>query len=254
MTLNPFDIEDTKKYLLRITGRGNDEDEKDHVQAVAQILGGMPLAVAQMGGYIVRVGLSFAEFVEKYNNPKSQQDLIRRLRKSKMPGYQHTIASVWGLENLKHSAHLLDVLSFFDPIGIPEYILTSHDVNTDMEGFPQSEAEYEEARAELLQSSLIVRDRSSKKLVIHSLTQDTARANMSDKRFSIVFESALQLLFNVWPYEEEFGFMNDRSMAQCKELYKHMLHLQKLSARLTPPIKLTKQHLQPPKVLLEAAW
>nr|POE47093.1 hypothetical protein CFP56_00425 [Quercus suber] len=221
LTLNPFDIEDTKKYLLRITGRGNDEDEK---------------------------------IMSKLSR-RSLADLIRRLRKSKMPGYQHTIASVWGLENLKHSAYLLHVLSFFDPIGIPEYILTSHYVNTDMEGFPQSETEYEEARAQLLQSSLIVRDRSSKKLVIHSLTQDTARANMSDKRNSIVFESALQLLSNVWPYEEEFGFMNETDRwAQCKELYKHMLHLQKLSARLTPPIKLTKQHLQPPKVLLEAAW
>nr|POE75756.1 hypothetical protein CFP56_67775 [Quercus suber] len=255
MTLPPFNIEDTQNFLLQITGRKNDKDDINHVQAVAKILGGMPLAVAQMAGYIVRMDLKFAEFVEKYNDPKSQQDLIRRLRKSTMPGYQHTIASVWGFENLKHSAYLLDVLSFFDPIGIPEYIMTSHGVNTDMEGFPQSETDYEEARAELLQSSLIVRDRSSKKLVVHTLIQDTARANMDDERYSIVFESALQLLSNVWPYEEEFGFMNETDRwAQCKELYKHMLRLQKLSARLTPPITLSKKHLQPPRVLLEAAW
>jgi hypothetical protein len=255
--LPPFDLQETAGFLLKITARENDEEDRQAVSGVADILGGIPLAVAQMAGSIVRREITFAEFLQEYKDPRTHAELFRQPVSHKgTQDYKHTMLSVWGLEKLKYSAYLLDILAFLDPDGIPEYVLQSNDATTNMAGFPRSPKEYGDARTELLGSSLVLRDRTAKKLVIHRLIQDIVRAKMSDERYSIVFVSALQLLSGVWPYEEEFGFIKDETWRwrQCNELYKHVLHLKKLSERLTPPQTISKAHMQPAKLILEAAW
>lgn len=256
--LPPFSREETAEFLLKLTQRESDEEDRKTVSDVAEVLGGMPLAIAQMAGVIARREITFAEFLKHYENEHLHEDLFKlRIGSKRADGYEHTIASVWGLDSLKHSGYLLDILSFLDPDGIPEYILQSNKASTDMDGFPQTIEQYETARTELLQSSLITRDRSAKKLVIHRLIQDTARSRMNEARYSTVFTSALQLISAVWPYEDEFGFMNETyRWAQCNELYSHILCLRKLSKtkKQQPPSDFTPEHLEPPKLFLEAAW
>jgi hypothetical protein len=255
--LPPFDTDETAAFLLKITDRENSDDDRASVKDVAERLGGMPLAVAQMAGSIVRRDITFAEILEDWENPRSHAALFRHsVANHGEHGYHHNLLSVWGLEKLEHSGGLLDVLAFLDPDGIPEDILQGDPVSTEIKGFPRTPIEYDDARQEPLRSSLVSRDRSAKTLVIHRLIQDTVRARMSDERYSAVFVSALQLISGVWPYEEEFGFIKNETYRwrQCNELYNHVLHLESLSARLTPPTKLSREHIQPPKLILEAAW
>lgn len=112
---------------------------------------------------------------------------------------------------------------------------------------------YQEARTELLKSSLITRDRGKKKLFIHRLIQDAARASMSNERFDLAFGFTLYLLSAAWPYEE-FGFGNEQyRWARCNEIYRHVLRLRKLFERFHPPDSLAQASIEPPKLLLDLA-
>lgn len=253
----PFDPDETAAFLLSVTKRENSDEDRACVHEVAERLGHIPLAVAQMAGSIVRRNITFAEFLEEYENPELRGVLFRQPVSN--PGdkdYEHNLLSVWGLEKLQYGAGLLDVLAFLDPDGIPENVLQDNAVSLEMEGYPQSHASYAQARTELHDSSLIDRDRSAKKLVIHRLIQDTVRASMSKARYNQVFVSALQLISGVWPYEEEFGFIKDETSRwrMCNKLYPHVMFLMKLSGELDPPTRFTRPHVQPPKLVLEAAW
>jgi len=255
--LAPFDTSETADFILKITYRENDEEDRKFVRAVAKIIGGVPLAAAQIAGSIVRRDMTFAEFVQEYNDPRSHKDLFRQPVGNKRElGYEHTILSVWGIEKLKVSGDLLDLLSFLDPDGIPEHIFQDIKVSTDMGNFIDSQRTYENARAELLQSSLVSRHRTAKMLVTHRLMQDTVRAWMSDERYSTVCVTTLQVLSGAWPYEKEFGFIKNETSRWrlCNELYKHVLCIRSLTARLSPPLKISRAHIQPPRLVLEAAW
>jgi hypothetical protein len=255
--LDPFDTSETADFILKITHRENEEEDRKFVRAVAKIIGGVPLAAAQIAGSIVRRDMTFAEFVQEYNDPRSHKELFRQpVGVKRELGYEHTILSVWGIEKLTVSGDLLDVLSFLDPDGIPEHIFQDVKVDTDMGNFLNPQRTYEKARAELLQSSLVSRHRTAKMLVTHRLMQDTVRAWMSDERYSTVCVTALQVLSGAWPYEQEFGFIKNEThrWLLCNELYKHVLHIRSLTARLSPPLKISKAHIQPPKLVLEAAW
>jgi len=257
--LPPFDLKESTDLLLQLTNRGNDDEDRKSASAVAEILECMPLAVVQMAGSIVRRDITFAEFLREYKDPRTHATLFRQPAGIKRAqDYEHTLFSVWALEKLGHGVDLLDILAFLDPSGIPEDIFLDNHARADMDGIPRSEIEYGEARAELMQSSLVSRHRSTQKLFIHRLIQDTVRARMSNERYSLVFVSTLQLLSGVWPYEEDFGFIKNETVRwiKCNELYRHVLHLmhRKLSVRLTPPTRISKAHIQPPRLVLEAAW
>jgi len=254
----PFEPDETEAFLLSITKRHDFPEDRASASDVAKRLDHIPLAVAQMAGAIVRKDITFIEFLREYENPESRDSLLRQPGSKRVgQDYEHDLLSVWGFDKLRYGADLLDILAFLDPDGIPEDILLQDThVELEMERFPRSHAEYTQAREELQVSSLITRDRSAKKLVIHRLIQDTVRASMSSARYSQVFVSTLQLISGVWPYEEAFGFIKDetRRWRQCNELYRHVMFLIKLAAGLDPPSKFTMAHLQPPKLILETAW
>lgn len=255
--LAEFDPAETSELLLRLTGRENDENDKRSSLKFAARLGGIPLAIVTMAGVITRKNITFAEFLQEYKEGHSHATLFdTMLSPHYAHGYERTIASAYGLDNLEYGRDLLDVLSFFDPDGISEDIILDNDAHTVMDMTSLSRSSYQEARTELLQSSLITRNRNDKSLTVHRLTQDNARAKMRPDRYEQVFTTTLQLLAEVWPYGEEFGFLSYKKSGWSKanELYIHILHVRKRSDRVLPPRVFTPEHLQPLKVLLEAAW
>lgn len=256
-TLKPFDETESASNLLKITRREDDSEDRALANKVAKAVRGLPLAIVQTAGAIARKDISFAEFLEQYQDPRSRDDVSRHTIGNQIAqGYEHTIASVWGFDALTHSVDTMDVLSFLDPDGIPEYIFQGNRSRTDMTSLPQSDMDYEAVRTELLQSSLVTRNRKDKRLFVHRLAQDAVRANMTDERYSTVFTATLQLLSAVWPHEQA-GFIQkyqSNRWPRCNDLYPHMLRLCKLSKRVQPPTQLTEARVEPPKVLLGAAW
>lgn len=257
LPLQPFNTEETVTLLLELTSRDRDAEKAADLNTVAEITGGFPLAIFPFARLIAKQHLTFAEFARNYRNHSTHPNLFQRhLGAAEAHGYPYTLASALLLENLEHSRYFLEVISFLDPDKIPEYIVdaSGRQFDTDMAGFPHTSGEYQTARAELLNCSLVSRDRDSETLGIHRLTQDAVRAAMDDERYSTVFTSALQLLHSSWPYKE-FSFWNETDRWQrCDELYPHLQRMMKLMGRLDPPRKITSAHIKPPQVVLEAAW
>lgn len=57
--LQPFTLDDAASFLLKMTWREGEDDERKIVRDVAQKLGGLPLAITQLAGVTVRQQLSF---------------------------------------------------------------------------------------------------------------------------------------------------------------------------------------------------
>jgi NB-ARC domain len=255
VTLPPFTTDEATDFLLKLTRREGDDVERVSGSAVAERLGGLPLAITQMAGVIDRRELSFSEFLNVFEEEDTRESLFKMQVGSTKTrsGYQHTLDTVWALEKLgASSAILLEILSLLDPDGIPETILESKISNTELCDYPQTEIAYHEARTVLLQSSLIARDRIARRITIHRLVQDGARSKMTSQRFSLVFNLAVNLLSAVWPFES-FSFGHGVSRwAQCAELFPHVIQLQRFSSWLKPGISVAEASLQFPKLLGDA--
>ncbi|OKL62070.1 hypothetical protein UA08_02958 [Talaromyces atroroseus] len=230
--------------------------EQNNATAVAEILGGLPLAIVQMAGVITRQNLTFSEFLSRFQDQSTHASLFSlKLGPSKArAGYEHTIASVWALEQLGEGSQvLLQAMSLLDPDSIPEYILEENPAAGTWPDYPSTSTEYHNARTELMQRSLITRNKEQKTLTIHRLIQDAVRARMTDYEFSKAFSSVLSFLSAVWPYEK-FSFGSEvYRWARCQELFSHILKLQNLFSRFKVPTKLTQNHLDGPKLFIDAA-
>ncbi|KAL8989820.1 MAG: hypothetical protein Q9177_001376 [Variospora cf. flavescens] len=202
-----------------------------------------------MAGVIARNELSFTEFLEMYGKESAHAQLFKQQvgqLKSRLQ-YDHTIASVCSLDGLNDgAASLLGVLSLLDPDGIPEYVLEVEGSAFNWDAYPQDIMGYQEARTELLKSV-------AKKLFIHRLIQDAARASMSDERFNDAFGFTLCLLSSAWLYEE-FGLGNEQyRWGRCNEIYRHVLRLKKLFGPFYAPHQFSPSTIESPKLLLDLA-
>ncbi|KAH8704099.1 hypothetical protein BGW36DRAFT_444704 [Talaromyces proteolyticus] len=257
LSMPPLDASEGAKLLVKLTGRRKlSTEEQNSVTTIADVLGGLPLAIVQMAGVIIRQDLTFSEFLDRYQKESAHAELFNlKIGPSKArAGYEHTIASVWALDQLEEGSHsLLQAMSLLDSDSIPEYILEENPAAGIWPGYPSTSAEYQNARTELIQRSLITRQKDKKTLNIHRLIQDAVRARMTDDEFNKVFSSMLSFVSAVWPYEE-FSFGNEiYRWARCQDLFPHVLKLQSLFSRFKLPKDLTRHHLDGPKLFIDAA-
>lgn len=145
---------------------------------------------------------------------------------------EHTLALVQKLEHLEHGRALLDVLSFLDPDQISDSILTASWAHNSppknpalLPDYPHSDSEYQRAKTELLQHSLISLQETPQSMTVPRLVQDTARAEMLAPRLKLAFISCLHLLSAKWPFES-FGWQQSVTRwTTCKELFPHVMKL-----------------------------
>ena len=104
--------------------RSYDQPAADETsKAIAGQLGGIPLAIVQMAAIIRRQNLSLKEFFDLYKEGANLHAL-HQFRIGAQRGYEHSLASVWTLDELSPGALvLLDVLSFLDLDAIQEEII-----------------------------------------------------------------------------------------------------------------------------------
>lgn len=123
LQLHPFDNKAGTDAILALT-RPNSELESDRSSAskIVEILGGLPLAINQMAGFISQQRLGLDNFLSLYQRNSA------RINSRKLGGsdYNHTLSTVWEV-SLGHlsgpSGVLQKLLAFFDPDGISESIL-----------------------------------------------------------------------------------------------------------------------------------
>ena len=231
--LEPFSHEEGAELLVKLSGRKSQVGEEASSIDISELLGGFPLAITQMAGIILRHDLTFPEFLRAYGEEESRAELLglQLGHASRKTGYEHTLASAWAIETLVHGAVLLDLLSLLDPDGIQETILTSAPQLISLEGFPKTLVAYQKARSELFQSSLVTRDKSEKKLIVHRIIQDTARSKMSNDRFRAIFSVAVTLICSIWPFTTSDWQHGVARWVICEELFPHILRLRRFTPR-----------------------
>jgi hypothetical protein len=89
-----------------------------------ELLGGLPLAMVHVSEFIQNRGYSYEEFLSVYKKSAS-----RIYARSQAPSeYNHSLSTVWeiALNRLSQIAsNLQNLLAFFDPDAIPEWLLTN---------------------------------------------------------------------------------------------------------------------------------
>lgn len=246
--LEPFDPDEGSKFLSELTKKPEDSS------IVVKVLGGLPLAMTQMAGIILRREYSFEEFVKTYSEEESRKELMQlRLDQPRnRSGYEHTLASVWALESLNHGRALLEIMSFLDPDRIQEGILTTHLDAVAVDGFPKTIVAYHRARTELLQSSLITRN--AEKLQVHRLIQDAARTKLDKERVKVIFSAAAALVSSIWPFQEFDWRHGIGRWRKCEQLLPHVLSLEQHRSRLRLSCGVFEHDFQFAKLLTDAGW
>ncbi|OBT70593.1 hypothetical protein VF21_10401, partial [Pseudogymnoascus sp. 05NY08] len=195
--------------LLRLTSRQDGEEDMKQAPKVVQALGRYPLAIAQMAGVILARDLSFVEFLELYSGETERREIlgISEGQSASLRRYNHTLGTVWALDDLKEGRALLEVISFLDPDSIPESLLEKNPANRD-----------------------------KKTLRVHRLIQDTVRTQMDEATFNEVYARAIDMISARWPRVFK-GFGNVQTDWQRNgRLWAHALSLFKYRDRFDPVV------------------
>jgi tetratricopeptide (TPR) repeat protein len=258
LQLAPFTEDEAIKFLLKLTEKDASEEQRKAVGKVNDQLGGLPLALAQMAGLIQHKQLSFAEFLESYNE---QEELLRQANSDLVlsaSGYEHTLASVWAFENLAYGVPMLNLVSMLDPDGIPESLLTASlgrpKRRNSIQALWTAYDEYTDARNELVACSLLSRDKIERRLSIHRLVQDVARARMSPREFRSNFMTCVDLISSSWPFEK-FDWRHDVSKwTVCEPLFPHVARLKSLYHEVSPSEDYSEDDYSFARLLTAAGW
>lgn len=119
----PFDDSTGSEVLLKLLGLDPMQDVHfSKATEISQALGGLPLAISQIGGFIIQRKLLLQDFLPLYERNANKINS----KKTGLSDYEHTISTVWemSLSNIGgESYNLLGLLAFFEPDGIHEQVL-----------------------------------------------------------------------------------------------------------------------------------
>lgn len=265
--LEPFDDKEGALLLKKLTHDADGEDENDKTisENISRSLGGLPLALTQMAGVIRRQDLKLSEFAESYSDPAEHAELHRLKFHWGQGAYPHTISTVWAFESLDpRTKGLLSTLSFVDSSHIQETILTDIPGHLSIEHYPRKPSSYREARTELIQASLVKRNKDKDELTIHRLVQDSFRAKLETTEKVDMFKFAVGLICHHWPRTMcppsrkgapivKANYWLIERWSKCETLYPHVLRLKQLYENDIAS-DWTESRLKFASLLTDAAW
>jgi len=230
LDLSSLSPEEGGDMLRRLSKREDEVDAVDLCIKIATALGGVPLAISQMCAIMRRKNLSLKEFKEYYKeDAKSLLSMKVAGMSSALPKYDRTIWTTWAVDQLPPNAYaLLKILVVLDPDTIQEQLLRSGANDVEPPDYPKTGKAYFDARAKLIQSSLVKRDIATHELSIHRLVQDVVRERLTSDELHDIFASAAILLAAVWPFAS--GTDPTRNQAWrtpiCEKYSPHIIRLE----------------------------
>lgn len=211
-----------------------------------------------MAGIITRQDMTFAEFAKAYNERESRRQMLQTAPASafSVPWYEHSVASVWALETLQHGQTLLNICSMLDPDCISERIFTENLGKCNLPGFPDKLTDYQQARAELLGSSILSSEKGSGSFFLHRLVQDVARMRLNPTQFRHTFMACVHLISKLWQFEDFTWRHGVGRWSVCQELFPHVLRLRELALqhRLFPSAEDLDGDYAFARLLTDAGW
>ncbi len=141
--VQPFDEETGVSAFLSLVGRDT-KSPSNHASAkkIVEVLGGLPLAINQISGFVAQQKLALEDFLPLYERNSEKIDKRRLIRGD----YEHTLSTVWELalgQLSGPSSTLQQLLAFFDPDKVHESVLRegSEEVHDDDFAFLGDEME-----------------------------------------------------------------------------------------------------------------
>lgn len=264
--LGPLSEEDSISLFNHLTTASNDSED-DTARKIADALGGVPLAISQMAGIIRRQDLTLDEFLELYADHEEHASLYETKFDTNLITYRYSLSTVWAFEKLKpHARQLLELISFLDPDAIGEDLLMAASMELFSDGTQFKKSNYMEARSDLLQSSLVSRDKQKQQISVHRLVQDAVLTTMDVEKKQFMFGQVARILWADWPSampkpskEPELpkpkssgGRLHVSRWPVCASIYPHVLKMHQLWSTMSDLSEATSMLFA--KLLVEAAW
>lgn len=215
LKLGPLDDEEGARLLLSYIKHDNQSDVFEQAKLICQELGGLPLAIVHVAGYVTQKQIPLARFLQDFRRvaySQSLEDNDTNLVKSQ---YKRTYNKVWSmaLTDLPQEARdFIDTLAFFSADKVPEEVfltdlmlIFSHRDNAMNESLQTRPIEFiDEMISHLSRRSLIARSHggdSVSTLAIHRQLQRSLilRLTQNPARSRQIFGNALKLLRRVFP-------------------------------------------------------
>lgn len=212
-----FTVDEGYQFLATILPHLVASCTEFEMRKTSEILGGLPLALSQVAEYILSEDCKVGDFLRVYHDQRKQQEFVTRA----VSDYELTLSTVWKLSfsTLDPSCrHLLDILTFFDPDGVPHNLLTegarslvqlsADKCETSAEGrrlhFLADQNTFQGLLRTLRKQSLLRTNLPSSSFTIHRLVQEYASQRLSsDGAYErAVFADALSLLACVQPKDD----------------------------------------------------
>lgn len=129
IALQPLHHSHGAKLLLRYLGRNADEvsfQDISEAESISDVVGGLPMAISHMAGYIDTTKISLTEFNEIYQRRKLSNRIWRQNCRAWTYQYPGSLDTLWdiALQQLSGEARsLIYKLSMLSPDRIPENML-----------------------------------------------------------------------------------------------------------------------------------
>ncbi|KAJ5414120.1 hypothetical protein N7509_000747 [Penicillium cosmopolitanum] len=215
--VQPFDLEDSGLFVQKFTGI---QGRLEEARQVGDLLGGLPLTLAQMAGIIRLDFLTYTEFMRLYDAGEIHK---MEVQQPQLPA-RSNVSTV--LEKLSDAARaILEISSFLDPDSIQERILMKHTTIIDMPSYPEDDAAFFNARKQLIGSSIFRHNQDTAEFWMHRVTRDGVRLQIEPERQRMVFLNAVTKVAAAWPVGEVES--HDVNLwEESKALYPHVISLE----------------------------
>ena len=235
--IQPFGNTEGADMLLKLTHLDPHSSSNQELgKAIAHALGGLPLALNQIAGFINQRKIPLRDFLPLYQRNADRIDA----KKTGITDYEHSLGTVWemSLKGLTGPSYKLQrLLAFLDSDQVDEIVLIEgakkdrNPAGTDLE-FLYDEMDLLDAEQILLQLALINKDGETGVLSIHRLVQAAVMRRLTTEERAADFAIVTQFLTWGFPdtWSKDIGHQH-QSWGKSEKCLPHVFHLVKQKDR-----------------------
>ena len=243
ISLRSLSEDEGAKLLLSYLPRSDQSDRYEQARSISHELGGLPLAIVHIAGYLRQSQVPLARFLKEYQAAYSPKvaDNYTGLYKAQ---YEKTYSNVWSfaLNELPADARdFLDTLAFFSPDSVPEETFLGGMIPSEQIGTGNQEARQQSEQIRhlddmirhLSKRSLIERCHygdSDSRLTIHRQLQHNLIVRLSSDRVRSkrIFADAVTLLRHVFPHQNPIIEHMNKDWPQCARYVDQVLSFHRI--------------------------
>lgn len=226
-TLDDTEASSMINWLLNKTAISTASEQTHATYELAQQLGGHPLAIAQMCGYILETKCPLRKFLELYQRLEDRRILQDKQTSLSSVQYNLNFNSMWTLsfESLTPSAmDLISICAFLDRESIPDALFESFPFLREDLSHLKTTFQFNESIRSLLSHSLMNRNEEGI-LSMHGLVQEATIERITQQSDLMgAFDKATWLVYHAHPRQSPLGEPIP-DWPKCDLYLKHVLAL-----------------------------